>query len=249
MKNLISISGKIGSGKDTVGTIIQYLTSNQQNNSFEEVINNNIKINTSIWEIKKMAGKLKQVASILTNIPVENFENQEFKKMQMHSCWGMTYREFLQKIGTDAMRNGLHEDTWLNAFWVDYRPPMDVTYVVNDYSKYPKWIITDVRFENEYNSVRERGGLMIKVTRSLAVCGTCYKTGTANELDILSQSGRFVNGHCKVGDIIPNDQLPSHASETGLDHITDWDWVIHNDGTIEDLIEMVQEMLIKENII
>ena len=76
MKNLISISGKIGSGKDTVGTIIQYLTSNQQNNSFEEVINNNIKINTSIWEIKKMAGKLKQVASILTNIPVENFENQ-----------------------------------------------------------------------------------------------------------------------------------------------------------------------------
>ena len=212
MKNLISISGKIGSGKDTVGTIIQYLTSNQQNNSFEEVINNNIKINTSIWEIKKMAGKLKQVASILTNIPVENFENQEFKKMQMHSCWGMTYREFLQKIGTDAMRNGLHKDTWLNAFWVDYRPPMDVTYVVNDYSKYPKWIITDVRFENEYNSVRERGGLMIKVTRS-------------------------------------GIETQNHASETGLDHITDWDWVIHNDGTIEDLIEMVQEMLIKENII
>ena len=34
----------------------------------------------SKWEIKKFAGKLKQIASLLTGIPIEKFEDQEFKK-------------------------------------------------------------------------------------------------------------------------------------------------------------------------
>ncbi len=39
---------------------------------------------------------------------IENFEDQEFKKLDMSPEWGMTYREFLQKLGTEAMREGLH---------------------------------------------------------------------------------------------------------------------------------------------
>jgi hypothetical protein len=213
-KNLIGIHGRIGSGKDTVGNIILFLLHKEHLKATDLQFDPNIDYSYGShgFQIRKMAGKLKQIASILTGISAENFESQEFKKMQMHSCWGMTYREFLQKIGTDAMRNGLHEDTWLNAFWVDYKPPMNVTYKVSDYSKYPKWIITDIRFENEYNSVKEREGLMIKVER-------------------------------------PGIETQSHASETGLDHITDWDWVIQNDGTIEDLISMVKDILKIEKIL
>ena len=59
---IISISGKIGSGKDTVAEIIKQM-------SFDKP-----------WEIKKWAGKLKEVATILTGIPVEKFEDQEFKQ-------------------------------------------------------------------------------------------------------------------------------------------------------------------------
>ena len=58
---IIGISGYSGSGKDLVGTIIQEISLNK-------------------WHIKKWAGKLKTIASILTGIPVENFEDQEFKK-------------------------------------------------------------------------------------------------------------------------------------------------------------------------
>ena len=54
---IISISGKIGSGKDTVAEIIKQM-------SFDKP-----------WEIKKWAGKLKEVATILTGIPVEKFED------------------------------------------------------------------------------------------------------------------------------------------------------------------------------
>jgi hypothetical protein len=62
---LIGISGKIGVGKDTIGTIIQGLLLTNKNQSSD---------------IKKFAGKLKQTASLLTGVPVEKFEDQEFKK-------------------------------------------------------------------------------------------------------------------------------------------------------------------------
>jgi len=70
---IIGINGKIGAGKDTVGTIIQGLLLTNKNQSSE---------------IKKFAGKLKQIASILTGIPVENFEDQEFKTTLLDVEWG-----------------------------------------------------------------------------------------------------------------------------------------------------------------
>lgn len=236
MRNLISVSGKIGMGKDTVASIIQYLTAQKYKNitcSFEEFRGSTLEM-LSPYSNKKMAGKLKQIASILTGIPVNKFEDQEFKKTNLGEEWNyatletfmkgsgkkqMSVREFLQKLGTDAIRNGLHEDTWLNAFWVDYKPiggKMIIPKYPKDYTsgrfEFPNWIITDCRFENEYNSIKERKGLMIKVER-------------------------------------PGIETQNHASETGLDHITSWDYVIQNDGTIEDLIEKVREILIKEEII
>jgi dephospho-CoA kinase len=71
MKNLIGISGKIGSGKDTVAAIIQELYPQ--------------------YEVKKFAGKLKDIASILTGIPVEKFEDQEFKKTDLGKEWSYAY--------------------------------------------------------------------------------------------------------------------------------------------------------------
>ncbi len=75
----------MGSGKDTVGKIIQYLTLG------EEFAKTNADIvadmehdwycaNKSKFQIKKFAGKLKQVASLITGVPVEMWEDQEFKK-------------------------------------------------------------------------------------------------------------------------------------------------------------------------
>jgi len=206
MKNLISISGRIGHGKDLIASIIQYLIYLKRCKelkikkcTLKEFQGSTLEM-LSLYSNKKMAGKLKQIASILTGIPVNKFEDQEFKKTNLGPEWGyMTVREFLQRIGTEAIRNGLHKDTWLNAFWIDYHNEN-------------KWIITDCRFENEYNSIKERGGLMIKVER-------------------------------------PGIETQNHASETGLDMITDWDYVIKNDSTIDNLIEKVQEILIKEKII
>jgi len=159
---ILGINGKIGSGKDTVGKIIQHLTSEWEDEEFQDTDMLDVRSN---WEIKKFAGKLKQIASILTGIPVENFEDQEFKKLDMSPEWGMTYREFLQKLGTEAMREGLHTNVWVNALMADY-----ITESFRS-DKKTNWIITDVRFPNEMEAIVEKGGITIRVVRPGTVVG------------------------------------------------------------------------------
>ena len=154
-KNLIGISGKIGSGKDTVGDIIRILTSGKliSNDTVANAISvsDNFKEWSSPWIIKKMAGKLKIIASVLSGVPIHKFEDQEFKKQKMDPEWGgLTYREFLQKIGTDSLRDNVHEEIWVNSLYVDQ----------NDASQ---WIVTDIRFPNEAESIKKRDGILIRV--------------------------------------------------------------------------------------
>ena len=222
---LIGINGKIGGGKDTVGSIIQYLTSESGNQnssrhrSYAEFLSNGggsalrnfDQHYVSDWEIKKFAGKLKQIAYILTGFSIEMFEDQEFKRKQMSEGWEMTYREFLQKLGTEAMRNGLHTNVWVNALFADYiSPKMSKTNISN-------WIITDMRFPNEMESIVKREGITIRVHRDLN------------------------NGNAHISPI-------PHESETALDDAK-FDYEIINEGTLEDLVDKVREILVKEKII
>lgn len=94
------------------------------------------------------------------------FEDQEFKKQM--SPFGMTYRELLQKVGTEAMRNQIHTDVWVRALFAEF---ISTTWTwSHELSKpvpdEPRWLITDVRFENEADAIKERGGLMIRIFRN-----------------------------------------------------------------------------------
>jgi hypothetical protein len=137
---IIGLSGKIGSGKDTVAGIIQEIRS------------------TENWQVKKFAGLLKKFASDLTGVPVERFEDQEFKRQNMPAEWSnngapMTYRELLQKLGTDAIRDGLHTNVWINGLFATYNQDKN-------------WIITDCRFPNEAQSIIDRHGILIRINRN-----------------------------------------------------------------------------------
>jgi hypothetical protein len=148
MKNLIAISGKIGSGKDTVGQIVQFLLTNQKRGergatltTFANFIDpkyNSIS-NNRLWDesgfvVKKFAYKLKQMVSLMIGIPVEDLELQSVKDSVLGAEWEystklfgkrtqqMTVRELLQKLGTDAIRTHLHKNAWVNALFADYRP-------------------------------------------------------------------------------------------------------------------------------
>jgi hypothetical protein len=220
---VIGISGRLGSGKDTVGEIIQYLTGVDADGKFSKGLNWSYSSN---FEIKKFAGKLKIIGSMLSGVPVEYFEDQDFKKLPMGLEWEMTYREFLQKLGTEAMRDGLHKEVWVNALFADYKAMPNKTidesfmeqFVTGSSSihyKYPNWIITDMRFPNEIAAVELREGITIRVNR---------------------------NNGTRAIDVNP------HPSETALDDAK-FDYVIENDGTLDELVEKVRAILTKEKMI
>ena len=231
--NLIGISGRISSGKDTVGSIIQYLTDkNVTTETFEFWHASNfysVYQATGVFQVKKFAGKLKLIGSILSGIAADQFEDQEFKKLYMGIDWDMTYREFLQRLGTDAMRDNLHINVWVNALFADYKEEIYRTAVPTraagfiDQYMYPNWIITDMRFPNEMEAVEQRKGITIRVVRSFNHKMGSKETGTL-------------------------DLTPLHPSETALDD-AEFDYTIVNDSTIEDLVEKVKQILIKEQIL
>jgi hypothetical protein len=98
----------------------------------------------------------------------------------------------------------------------------------------PNWIITDLRFENELKAVKDKGGITIRINRDLP-CEVCKKTKAEQRRKLCYEI------------TCPNGR-PKHESETALDN-AEFDYTIQNDGTIEDLILKVKEILTKEHII
>jgi hypothetical protein len=278
---IIGISGRMGSGKNTVGDIIEKICLTNEGPVFEQ---------------KSFAGKLKQIASLLTGIPVEKFEDQEFKKTLLSPEWGtihtnplnsipvfedvrflhmMSVRELLQKLGTEAMRDGLHENVWVNALFADYKSKRELlqadgTWIESDTGevdfavsiKYPKWIITDMRFPNEMDAIKEKGGITIRVVRNNNTKYSDKKVksilkdmgyvdlsdGVWEELAINEGFTWFETFKLWTWDEDDNNNEALHPSETALDDAK-FDYEIINDGEIVDLIEKVKTILIKEKII
>jgi hypothetical protein len=174
---IIGVSGKIGSGKDLVGLIIQYL-SMVDTKAFDKLRKTDgspltledhfnatkIYANKSTWQIKKFADKLKECASLILGIPREDFEKIEVKNRELGEEWNyakvtsektfgqpkryatqtdahkhavqlrnqiagsdftaqsfnITVRDFLQQFGTDACREIVHPNFWVNALFSEY---------------------------------------------------------------------------------------------------------------------------------
>lgn len=266
---IIGIAGKKRSGKDSLGLMIQAVIANtvyEESDSVEVMTEDEIitavkekapyLAGDSEFYTKKFADKLKQVASLLVGVPTWKIERDEFKESTLGEEWNykepdfidgykekaMTGRKFLQKLGTEAIRSGLHPDTWVIALFNDYtryqwefkegnkvKDCLDcgssfkgahIQYICkncikkrNELQEYPNWIITDVRFRNEANTIKERDGLLFRINRS--------------ELH----------------------STDKHASETALDNYPYYDEVISNDGTLKDLLYKARELTEKYELI
>lgn len=268
--NLIGLSGKIGSGKNTVADIIQFLDSNRSNSELAKLDIDKAfalfkQYNESTdykrrWEIKSFAGKIKEIVALLIGCTVEDFEDREFKEKELGEDWEqhllldddmniidiksnyqevldsygedggfyhyqvrlLTPRLLMQLIGTEFGRKMIHPNLWVNALFADYhcihcgKTPCSASHgnVKGGNRKLPNWIIADVRFPDEAQVIKDRGGILIRVNR-YNEDGSIYGWGNANA---------------------------NHPSEISLDS-ANFDFVIENNKDIKHLINEVRKIL------
>lgn len=66
--------------------------------------------------------------------------------------FSLTPRLLLQLLGTECGRQIIHPNIWINSTFTNY----------NEDSK---WIISDVRFPNEAEAIKSKGGILIRINR------------------------------------------------------------------------------------
>jgi len=102
-----------------------------------------------------LADALKDTVAPLFNWDREDLDDQDFKKT-IDKDWGITPRQALQTLGTDCVRKAFGDDFWIKRLQLVIRE-----------QKCRLVVITDVRFRNEAESIKAKGGVLWQIKRPL----------------------------------------------------------------------------------
>lgn len=132
---LIGICGFAGAGKDTVADAL---------------------VNAHGFNRKSFAYRVKKVcADVFSWVPREHFFGTQAQKAADLADYGMpgwTGRRILEEVGTGCFR-GIYEPVWLRNLQTEIGALPGL------------YVVPDVRFRNEFDWVRERGGVVWRVTK------------------------------------------------------------------------------------
>jgi hypothetical protein len=120
--------------------------------------------------------------------------------------WKVTPRQVLQFVGTEMFRNTMpqlipHVNT---DFWVIVVKKK----IMDEWAKNPetKFVITDVRFENELKFIHEMGGMSISVFRPNSPLGNedthSSETATLNVQQTVTNDGSFYALYAKIDEVL-----------------------------------------------
>jgi len=262
MTNLIGISGRSESGKDLIANIIQYLIwrrdveMNRRDymsltlNSF--INNNNLGKAMSGFKVVKYADKLKDIICLLTGCTRADLEDQEFKKSELPEIWH---------------KWELHISTGYEI-WTEYYSSEKEALIRKEECEDDCYFSNPILFKSTYRYLLTKIGTDLfrrqfhpdtwvnatfadykPVERELK--GSLFypqwiisDVRFPNELKAIKDRG----GICIRVSRPPIEPDP-HISESALDDSDDFDYMIINSGTIDELVEKVEEVLIKEKII
>jgi len=124
----------------------------------------------------------------------------------------VTPRLVLQLFGTDCLRNGFYDGVWVSLL---------KKYILDNPGDY---VIPDVRFRNEQNMIRELGGKVWQVKRG--------------KDPVWFQRAIHDNANPDTSNLMNGFDI--HESEyKWIDVNTRFDSILHNEGTIEELKDLV----------
>lgn len=244
---LIGVSGKMGAGKDTIGNLILMhtaigagwkTTAKEQIELYKQTGCIPMGVPENTFVIKKFASKLKDMVCLLTGCTKEQLEDQEFKKTYAPANWSY----ILQWTGENMVREN-PPPSWPEerVKRYTYREMLQMvgTELFRDQLHVNTWVnalFADYKDEwdgmNTYTNTSKYPNWVITDCRFL------------NEAKAIKSRGGIMIRVEKTG----VEYKDEHPSETGLDKYQ-FDHVIKNDGTIEDLSLSVEHLLKKLKII
>jgi hypothetical protein len=127
----------------------------------------------------------------------------------------ITPRWVLQYWGTEVCRRGFHDDIWIASVENKLRNSQDDI------------VISDCRFPNEIKSIKNAGGIVVWVKRG--ELPNWYNTALGANAGILPDQELL-------------KQIGIHSSETAWVG-TDFDAVLENNGSIDDLYNQVKNLV------
>lgn len=241
MKNLIGISGRIGHGKDTVAQILNLMLSHSMiSDSHIVMLLESGYYTPCDFAIMKFAGKLKETASLLTGIPVQQFEDQEFKKSYLPSQWDYWSVSVIDngRYDYESGRFATKEEAEQHAELLRHRVgTFRLEYVIGQRQMTVRQLLQELGTE------AMRMGLHPDVwvnalfsdynpTRKWIISDTRFD----NEFKAIKARGGVV---IRVNR--PGIMESLHPSEVALENHT-FDFTIENDGDLESLVKKVREI-------
>lgn len=158
---IIGLTGLKGSGKDTVGA---YLVKEHsfERRSFADSLKRSFAalFDIPMWEIENWKNDDNVYITVgnKNTVDVDRSTLGEASLMIPHDMWSPirehTFREALQRYGTES-----HRDIFGENFWVDQTLPVEGFYSGRSI------VVTDVRFHNEAQRIKDIGGHVIKILR------------------------------------------------------------------------------------
>jgi len=207
---IIGVCGFIGSGKDTIA---DYLTNFHgfRRESFANSLKDAV-ANVFSWDRTMLEGRTKQAREWR-----EQVDPWWAERLNMPD---LTPRLMLQLWGTEVCRRGFHDDIWIASLENKLRTSTDDI------------VISDCRFPNEIKSIRNAGGIVVRVKRG--------------------NDPEWYNDACDMnaGDKCMNWSLAtSRMTKLGI-HASETAWIgkgidieIDNNGTIDDLFKQIKSLV------
>jgi hypothetical protein len=202
---IIGIVGNIGEGKDTIA---DYLVSNYnfKRESFAGTLKDAVSAVFG-WDRELLEGRTK--------------ESREWRE-QVDTWWedrlgmvGLTPRLILQLWGTEVCRRGFHDDIWVASLENKLRN------VGTDV------VISDCRFPNEFDTIKNLGGIIVRVKRS-----------PDPEWHLHAKGALAGN----IEDILMLKEFGIHESEWAW-YGLEVDHIIDNTGTLDELYAKVTKIV------
>jgi len=207
---IIGVCGFIGSGKDTVA---DYLTNFHgfRRESFANSLKDAV-AHVFGWDRTMLEGRTKSAREWR-----EQVDPWWAERLKMPN---LTPRWILQYWGTEVCRKAFHDDIWIASLENKLRNSKDDI------------VISDCRFPNEIKSIKNAGGIVVRVVRGPEP--DWYKD--AADMNAGDRCINYMLGKTRM------QTLGIHASETAWVG-TKFDHILDNNDTIDDLYSQVRNLV------